>query len=521
MRNPLGVFKKDRVLGLDIGFVSVKLAQFVQKEGGLHLSKVAMEEFEPGMDQAFPEQELRAALKKILKGVDIERSRIAVCLNCPDTYVRTITTPAMPDRELEKAVRLEVKNYFPALSGETELDLEVMGETLETGSKQLEVLVAASPRATVLRYLSVLSAVGVKPALLIPVGVALRNLVQKSQPRKEDNRVFLEVGGRFSETTIFQGTRLILSRKIPIAGADLTKSMTVQLTSSRGTTQLSLKQAEKLKREIGIPPEGEDRVLNGNVSTGQILAMLRVPLQRLVDEVSRSLDFYREEHHASSVDSLILLGGGASLKGLAPFLSRELGISVELEDSFGGLNQESHRLALAIGAAMNAPDGVNLLPDEVRNQTRHTLQNALWESALAALLFVSFFVFTGMKIELDNFHKRITVAQGELQSLGAELELIRDQNFVKRSLSTVPYWEDVFKELSNVVPLSVTLTELKVDAGSLLLKGVVVSPEKERVLSDFILAMEKGIFKNAQLVSSKEIQGTAGKNEFEIKCGFD
>ncbi|MBI3315782.1 MAG: PilN domain-containing protein, partial [Candidatus Omnitrophica bacterium] len=104
--------------------------------------------------------------------------------------------------------------------------------------------------------------------------------------------------------------------------------------------------------------------------------------------------------------------------------------------------------------------------------------------------------------------------------LAPELELLRDQNFAKRVLSGEPYWEDVFKELSRAVPGTVYLTELNFENGALALEGVIVSAENERVLSDFMLALEKGIFKNVQLVSSKDIQGMS-KSTFELKGGFD
>jgi len=52
------------------------------------------------------------------------------------------------------------------------------------------------------------------------------------------------------------------------------------------------------------------------------------------------------------------------------------------------------------------------------------------------------------------------------------------------------------------------------------MKGIVASKDGEEILSDFILILEKGIFKNVKLASTRDIKGEAG-NEFELKCWVD
>jgi len=52
------------------------------------------------------------------------------------------------------------------------------------------------------------------------------------------------------------------------------------------------------------------------------------------------------------------------------------------------------------------------------------------------------------------------------------------------------------------------------------MKGIVASESGEEVLSDFILNMEKGIFKNVKLVHTMDLDDRPG-NEFEIKCWVD
>ena len=52
------------------------------------------------------------------------------------------------------------------------------------------------------------------------------------------------------------------------------------------------------------------------------------------------------------------------------------------------------------------------------------------------------------------------------------------------------------------------------------LYGIAVSKEAEKDLSSFILTLEKGLFNNVKLVTTKEIKEKS-VNEFEIKFWVD
>ena len=58
MKNPLEFFKKDYVVGLDIGSSSVKAAQLASKEGGLRLIRAEVKEIKYTPDKALREKEI-------------------------------------------------------------------------------------------------------------------------------------------------------------------------------------------------------------------------------------------------------------------------------------------------------------------------------------------------------------------------------------------------------------------------------------------------------------------------------
>jgi Tfp pilus assembly protein PilN len=306
--------------------------------------------------------------------------------------------------------------------------------------------------------------------------------------------------------------------------------MTGALVSDRGKTELSTGEAEKIKREVGIPFEDDSKIIDDKVSTTQIRSMLQASLEQLVSEIERCFDYYREESGGGKIDSLILFGGGAALGGLTRFLSEALGIEVKLGDSLEGLKIEpnaieqrdkiSYRLESAIGAVLSEEKEVNLLPPEIKEETKRLFKRASIQAIVTAAVLIAILVHIGVRIQLSNFKKKIPVAQLELSSLQPQLRRAEAQRLASMAIAGEPHWADVFKELSNIVQPDIYLTELSMASRTIKMKGIVDSEEAEALLSDFMLSLEKGIFKNVKLVTTKELMDEAG-NEFELKCWVD
>jgi type IV pilus assembly protein PilM len=76
-----------------------------------------------------------------------------------------------------------------------------------------------------------------------------------------------------------------------------------------------------------VPPEIE-------AVQAQVYEAIAQTLIDLATEVRRSLDFYRRNHRNEDISRILLSGGTASMPGLADFVGGELGMPVEVADSF-------------------------------------------------------------------------------------------------------------------------------------------------------------------------------------------
>lgn len=523
------LFRKDCIIGLDIGSSSVKIAQFQSREDGLHLVKAEL------LDIAYTDEEAReketiSALRHLFRGVNVKKSKIIVAINCPQTAVKKVVTPYMPKSELRQGIVLEAKNYFPFSIEDSFLDFEILGDLVEKGVRKYNVLVAVSPKKTVESYLSLLRKAGIKPSSFVPYPYVFKKLAGQFHFNDDHVRYFLIIGRSNSELIALKGDDLAFSRKIPVTGNDFTKAMTGLLVSDRGKTELSMAEAEKIKREIGIPREGESKIVDNKISTTQIFSMLREPLEQLVSEIQRCFDYYREGGGGGQADSLYLFGGGASLGGIIEFLSKELNIEVRLGDVLEGLksdssavtdkNKVSYRLGLAVGAGLTGGKGINLLPPEIKEETKRVLKRGTLVGAATAIILIMVLTYIGMKIQLDNFQKRAPIARLELSSLQEQLKKAEQQALANRILSDEPQWEDLFKELSNLIPDTIHITNIEMRDNVIFIKGIVAAEGGEGILAEFILTLEKGIFSNVKLVESKDLGENSGI-EFEMKCWID
>ena len=524
------MFKKDYILGLDIGSTSVKIAQFKEEAGALTLVRAELKEITPAADKETKEKETISALRYLFRGINTKRSRIVVAINCPQIAIKKVVAPYMPKSELREGISLESKNYFPFPVDTSILDFEILGEFLEKGVRKYEVMVGVCPIKTSSAYVSLLEKAGIKPTSVISSSYALQKLASKSRAKPDEIQCLVDIGAIYTELVICKGPTLAFSRKIPVSGDDFTKAMTSTLVSAKGKFQLTMEEAERIKRSTGIPSDTDKRLIDNKFPAQQILAMLRQPAEHLVNEISRCFDYYREEAQSGKIDLITIFGGGASLAGIAKFMSDYLGVAVRIGDPVEGLKARNdavrardriaHCLDIAIGAALSESKGINLLPAELKNETSRVIKRGTMEAAITAAIIIALLFFVGTKIKISNFNKRISVAKMELASLRPELKKSEARRLAEMVLKNEPYWEDVFKELGSLIPNDITMENIKMSNDSILMKGVVTSQDGQQVLANFIITLEKGLFSDVKLIESKNLPDRPGI-EFEIKCWID
>jgi Tfp pilus assembly protein PilN len=164
--------------------------------------------------------------------------------------------------------------------------------------------------------------------------------------------------------------------------------------------ELNTAQAEKLKREHGIPSV-EDRGKTGEgIPLSQLAVRIRPVLEKLETEISRSFDYYAFQFQGETITRLLLTGGGAQLKGIEAFFADRFDVRVGfldplapivIEDSpiFSEVDAANRMvLTVAVGLALPFTERFNLLPLDLQPHRKRWSVRAPVAYAILGLLLL-------------------------------------------------------------------------------------------------------------------------------------
>lgn len=512
-----------RILALDLGSCTFKAVMLELEDSKRQITHAKVVELPPGADPAIRQ----TALKDLLKEISEEKfQEVVSVVEDPFACVRQVRVPLMPMGELSGAVRWELQQSVPVPPEELLVDHELLGEVERDGSKKLKVLAAAIPTATVRGHLAFLTEGGLTPTQLLPRATAVAAWVRHQG--EAGPVAVLCIGGRSSEFLVVKEGTLAFSRKIPVAGCDMTDAMTGVLVTDQGQVGLTKEEAETVKRSYGIPAAGSSQTWAKGISSNQVLAMIRGSLERLAVEVERSLTFYEESAgQAGEITELLLVRGGAHLKGLAEWLRERLGIRVRIPDPFQGIPQTPAAVAAialtlvpALGAALSAGTGVNLLPTEVRQAALTQAKRTALKGLLTAVIVGAVLIRVGIGIYRQSLIRQMEAFRLEQEAVGRQLIAAQATIAASEQLALEPNWEELFRQLSQGIPSEIYLTGLVVEDRAVILRGRIrqIHQTTDRVMEEFMGTLERGAFARVRLGSSRQLEQAVPEAEFEIRC---
>jgi type IV pilus assembly protein PilM len=516
------------MIGIDLGASSVKLAQLDDVQGQPVLVKAVFVRIAVG-DEQDQQQAIIAALKEGWAEIQAKSAQVICVFNSPEAYSGRVIVPPMPQEELSEAIKWEVKRFLSFPLEEAVCSFDILGELVDKGVKKFSVAVAAFPRKSIELRLSLLTQAGIKVAGILPVAFALQNLIRQWRYDSAHNIAIMETGASITELDIYRNGQLTFSRKLPVAGGDITRSMTGAITSGQGPVALTLEEAERAKQRVGLSAEDGKEMIAGKISSTQMLSLMRPVIEHLVSETERSCDFYREAPQGGKVDSIFVFGGGARLKGLIPFLGEELEVEVKEGDCLQGIScaaeiagkgRVAHSFDVAVGAALAGTSDINLLPFPTKGKTKRFVKRIFLKAAIGFIVMFSYLFYISMITQLESYEKAFKALNLEQQMLTAQLKEIRKKVMVRRISWDVPYWEDVLREISHTIPANIYLTHLSVKKEVVYFKGIIIPAQQatESALSQLMLGLEGGIFKNVRLISVGKKSDDPSLSEFEIKA---
>ena len=343
----MGFFSRTKTsVGLDIGSGLIKLAVVSHGSGEPILTKVA---FAPLVDDAIVEGEVMDpgivadAVRGLFASAGLKPRQVITAVGGRDVIIKKIPMDRMKEAEAREVIRWEAEQHVPFDMDNVELDFQILdpdGEGL-----QMTVLLVAAKRELIDHKVSLLSEVGVDPAIIDVDSFALHNAFELSYPEGMSGVVGLvNIGHEMTNINILDEGIPVLTRDLPV-----------------GTRRFR----EDLQRERGLSAAEADRILQGFEVNEVLTPFLESRGEELATGIERAAAFLQTAARSTSgLSRLYTSGGGSRIPGLTKVLADRLRLPVEMTNplkrlhvdpgAFDGMNidEVAPLLMLPVGLAL-------------------------------------------------------------------------------------------------------------------------------------------------------------------------
>ena len=315
-------------VGLDLGGFSVKLLALQPGMGTMRVLAAEATCPVPASGDGAPSPEAVAQAISACAaraGISLRAVRgITVGISGADVIVKQIQLPLMDDVEVGQALRFEARKHLPFDPQAMVIDYQVLGRYLS--ERRVDVLIAAVSREHLERHLAPLARLDLVADIVDAAPLALTNALAQAAAGDREAQLLLDVGHAASHLTLFQRGEPYFTRRLDFGGRNLTQAIAT-------TLQIPFEEAEEWKLAAGSDEPG----FRVDWAGRELHAVHEALEDELVDEVRRSLAFYRTLGHLPDPLQLQLSGGTARLPGIAGKLGDLLEFPVSVFDPFADL----------------------------------------------------------------------------------------------------------------------------------------------------------------------------------------
>ncbi|RLA47811.1 MAG: pilus assembly protein PilM [Gammaproteobacteria bacterium] len=328
------------VVGIDITSSTVKLLE-LSKTGSRY--KIESYFVKPLPQNTVVEKNindvnaLAEAIKKVASQAKVKTKDAAVAVAGSAVITKVIEMPAdLSEEGMEFQLAVEADQYIPYPLDEVALDFELIGPS-ENNPDQVEVLLAACRRETVEARSEALELAGLRPKIVdvevFAVERAFKLIAEQLEDLGEQVVAIADIGATMMTLSVLVEGKTLYTREQLFGG----KQVTEEIQRRYG---LSLEEAGQAKKQGGLPEDYESEIVE--------------PFKEaLIQQISRSLQFFFSSSQYNYVDQLVLAGGVAAMDGLVGEVEEKLGLHTIVANPFADMVVSSNVNAVAL--AVDAP----------------------------------------------------------------------------------------------------------------------------------------------------------------------
>ena len=340
MLRGFGTAKTSQVLGIDISSTTVKLLELSQSGDRYRVESYAVAPLPPEavVEKNVNQVETVGGLIRELVSRSNTRAQHAVAAVAGSAVIiKTIPMPAgLSEEDLEAQLTVEADQYIPYPLEEVALDFEELGPVVGRDD-QVNVLLAACRQETIESRVDAIEVAGLTPAIMDVEVFAMERalaLLKTQMPMANPETIaMVDIGASMTTLSVYAGGESVYTREQLFGGKQLTDEI-------MNRYDLSFEEAGRAKKQGGLPEDYESEVLE--------------PFREaVVQQVSRSLQFFFSSSEYTELDCIVLCGGVAAIAGLAEIIEERLSTPTIVANPFADMSVGSRVNAQAL--AKDAP----------------------------------------------------------------------------------------------------------------------------------------------------------------------
>ncbi len=317
----------DSTLALDIGSHSIKLIELGSDASGITLLSAGSTLTPPkalSSNTQVDQEAIAASIKKLWKDTGSKSKSVNIALPESQVITRIIEVPQLSSRELASAIKWEAEQYIPLPLDQVTVDFTVLRDSTATGTNKMDVLLVASPKVLVEKYVSILERADLTPNAVETEIIATSRALSRSAMTVK-NAMIVAIGAQTTDLAILRGGVLAFTRSISAGGEALSRALAQGLG-------FEYAQAEQFKKTYGLEKDKLE---------GKIVAAVKPIMDTIVGEITRALAFYQEKYKDEHIGVAFLSGGTARLPGMVVYLAQSLNCEIQLANPWVGIKRDS------------------------------------------------------------------------------------------------------------------------------------------------------------------------------------
>ena len=335
-----GAAKTSQVLGIDISSTTVKLLELSQSGDRYRVESYAVAPLPP---EAVVEKNVNQVetvgglIRELVKRSKTRAQHAVAAVAGSAVIIKTIPMPAgLSGEDLEAQLTVEADQYIPYPLEEVALDFEEQGPVVGRDD-QVNVLLAACRQETIESRVDAIEVAGLTPAVMdveiFAMERALALLHSQMPVAHPETIAMVDIGASMTTLSVYAGGDSVYTREQLFGGKQLTDEI-------MNRYDLSFEEAGRAKKQGGLPEDYEREVLE--------------PFREaVVQQVSRSLQFFFSSSEFTQLDCIVLCGGVAAIAGLAEIIEERLSTPTIVANPFADMSVGSRVNAQAL--AKDAP----------------------------------------------------------------------------------------------------------------------------------------------------------------------